>query len=234
MLQKAITVSACSWPLVSGASGAPRGDMCLVAPGSGSKIFSLVSLKRKLGLAPPLPDAPPVAPRYVPASHGVPALAPAPHPPPAHRGLREGRGARRDDRRASDGPEVELGVDDAHCAPLEHDDRAALRVRVEHPERRARGDALAPPHLREAPPGHVVAEAAAAELAVGARRDGRRRLEAAEVGRAEQREHVVGQQRGGARGVDPIKHAAAPAAPPGGPRRARPGGPRGGGGPVSE
>ena len=36
----------------------------------------------------------------------------------------------RDDRRASDGPEVELGVDDAHCAPLEHDDRAALRVRV--------------------------------------------------------------------------------------------------------
>ena len=72
------------------------------------------------------------------------------------------RGAPRDDRRASDGPEVELGVDDAHCAPLEHDDRAALRVRVEHPERRARGDALAPPHLREAPPGHVVAEAAAA------------------------------------------------------------------------
>ena len=42
-----------------GASGAPRGDMCLVEPESGSKIFSLVSLKRKLGLAPPLPDAPP-------------------------------------------------------------------------------------------------------------------------------------------------------------------------------
>ena len=42
-----------------GANGAPRGDMCLVEPVSGNKIFSLVSLKRKLGLAPPLPDAPP-------------------------------------------------------------------------------------------------------------------------------------------------------------------------------
>ena len=123
------------------------------------------------------------------------------------------RGAPRDGRRAADGGEVDRRrlrrVGEARSAPLEHDERAALRVRVEQPERRARGDRGPPPRLREAPPGHVVAEAAAVERAVGARRGRRRRLEAAEVGRAEQREHLVREERRGAGGVDAAQRAGA-------------------------
>ena len=143
------------------------------------------------------------------------------------------RGAPRDGRRAADGGEVDRRRlrASARRVPrrLSTTKRAALRVRVEQPERRARGDRGPPPRLREAPPGHVVAEAAAVERAVGARRGRRRRLEAAEVGRAEQREHLVREERRGAGGVDAAQRAGANAgaAPTRRGRRLRCGGPRG-------
>lgn len=48
--------------IVRGGPGSKRGDLCCIDPGDGQKLFSLVSIKRKLGLASPEDEAAPERP----------------------------------------------------------------------------------------------------------------------------------------------------------------------------